>query len=178
MKRENISYVIIGLLLVGIAGFFVWKWASPRFLKRSETENPLPLQNKETKQLLPVPSAEEFKSVSGKIVRINGPLITLQPIFAPTIRTLTVAIQQNTKIIKLAPKNPQEIQEDIARNRKDAEIDQTAVKVPLPFREISGSLTDLQAGDSVRVTSADTIQGKEKFTATEIRILADTTAKQ
>ena len=171
MEQKNAYFSII-MLVVGFAvGFFAREIVTVRSLP-SIPRTPTPIQNSQTERL-PVPSQEELKQVSGKILIVNRTNITIQPLFG-TGAGLRVIIGQDTKIIKQILKNSQQYQQDLANYQK-AVSGGTGASIPttkpLPYLQIPAKASDLHAGDSVRVTAMDNIQGKESFTATAIYIL-------
>ena len=117
---------------------------------------------------------DEIRSLSGTVTEIQGNRITLHvqsvdPFADATLNDRIVTVTGDTKITKLAQKDPQTIRSEAKANAE--KIDQNeSQKIVEPFVETDSALSDITVGSDVNVTATDNIKTAKTFTVAEIQI--------
>ncbi len=120
----------------------------------------------------------EIRNLNGEIKEINGDKITLkirpfEPLADASLDTRIIVVDSATKIYSLETKDSKEYMAEVdAYNKKIQAINSTAPLAPITppdrFDKSEISLSDLEVGQMISVTSGENIKETKEFKALEI----------
>lgn len=126
------------------------------------------------------PESEEVFVITGTITSITAGRISLKanptvlnPLAEQAPETRTVTVNSETKVFKLIPKNPEELNRESEAFREETEkLAPGAVPPtpPSPYKEEEIKITDLKTGDIISATSETNIKMSVEFIAKEISL--------
>jgi|GEM_PF-1043581 len=149
-----------------------------------------------------IPSAGmnlEVRAVSGEITAIEGDKITLkirplEPLADPSLDTRTITVDSNTKITSMVPKDQKEFATEMEAYSKKMSaninvvpnttkigststpaVPSAPITPPESFTKTTISVSDLQVGQTINVTTGNDIKNNKEFSATEITYYAPMT---
>jgi len=197
MTKKEITIVALAVVIIfGVGAFAGYKIGS------KAKSNPLAQNGNDTYQAgwdaakkklaesqPALPGMAEVKVLSGKVEKVDGNNITLKvsnaldPLADPNLDTRIVETDSNTKFIQQTPKDPAQLQKEMADFNKQmqaqaptsassasAVVPAKPLTPPQPFDTKEISLADIKTDQVIMVTSGDNIKDAKQFKATEITI--------
>jgi hypothetical protein len=121
------------------------------------------------------------KSVQGSVISVkdkmlNFKIIPISPLDDPILDNRGVILDSNTKIFKILKKSNEQYSKEVANfqkeliGKKDISEAEYVNMEPSQTTKVDATVSDLNVGTNILVTSSQDIRGAKQFAATEIVI--------
>lgn len=121
-------------------------------------------------------TTDEVHRLAGSVTAIKGNSFTLHTQAQGADASLadrTVTVTSDTKVIKLATRDPKALQSEMAdfmKKQQSGKVQTELVLPPEPFTHTDAVASDIALGGIVMVTAVENIRTKKNFIANEIQI--------
>lgn len=128
----------------------------------------------------PMPAGMEVKNLSATVTSVSGNTLSIKVstpglIDTPDLATRTVTLGSGTKILRLIPRDPTQLQREMddfaAKMTQPGEVSvEDAQAIPMPYDTQEISVSDLKPGQALLIQAQEDIRDRQAFVATEIRV--------